>query len=318
MRTPLKAVLLILLALLGGTAQSQDYPNKPVRLIVPAAPGGGDDFATRVLAEQLTKILQQPFIVENRPGAGGLIGQTAVQQSPPDGYTLLLAGASMAGARFVNANANYDVLKDFTPIALIEQAPFVLVINPNLPVKDVREFIAYAKAREGKITYGTIGRGQMPFWAVNLFNQRAGIQATEIQYKGVSDATVDLIAGRLDYFILPLVSALASKDKLKLLAVTTATRSESAPDVPALSEALPGYDMPAWRSIMGPAGMPKNTVDILSKAIAQAIAAPDLRERYIKAGSTPMTGTPEQLHSRFKDWIEIFGKVSTEAGIKPQ
>jgi tripartite-type tricarboxylate transporter receptor subunit TctC len=318
MLTTLRAVLLSLLAMFGGMAQAQDYPNKPVRLIVPSAPGSGDDFATRVLAEQLNRILKQPFIVENRPGAGGLIGQTAVLTSPPDGYTLLLAGASMAGARFVNANATYDVLKDFTPISLIEQAPFVLVMNPNLPVRDVRELIAHAKAQAGKTTYGTIGLGQMPYWAVTLFNQRAGIQATEIQYKGVSEATVDVIAGRLDYFFLPLVGALTSKDKLKLLAVTTATRSDSAPDVPAISEILPGYDMPAWRSIMGPAGMPKSTVDILNKAIAQAIATPELRERYIKAGSTPMSGTPEQLHARYKDWIEIFGKVSRDAGIKPQ
>jgi tripartite-type tricarboxylate transporter receptor subunit TctC len=318
MRTTLEAVLLSLLALFGGTAQAQDYPNKPVHLIVPASPGSGDDFATRVLAEELSRILQQPCIVENRPGAGGLIGQTAVLKSPPDGYTLLLAGASMAGARFVNANATYDVLKDFTPISLIEQAPFVLVMNPNLPVKDVREFIAHAKAQAGKTTYGTIGLGQMPYWAATLFNLRAGIQGTEIQYKGVPEATVDVIAGRLDYFFLPLVGALTSKDRLKLLAVTSAARSDSAPDVPAMSEFLPGYDMPAWRSIMGPAGMPKSTVDILNKAIAQAITAPELRERYIKAGSTPMSGTPEELHARYKDWIEIFGKISKDAGIKPQ
>jgi tripartite-type tricarboxylate transporter receptor subunit TctC len=320
MLTTLKALLLSLLALFGSTApaQAQDFPNKPVHLIVPAAPGGGDDFATRVLAEELSRILQQPFIVENKPGAGGLIGQTAVLKSPPDGYTLLLAGASMAGARFVNANATYDVLKDFTPISVIEQAPFVLVINSNLPVKDVSEFIAHTKAQAGKTTYGTIGQGQMPYWAVTLLNQRAGIQATEIQYKGVPEATVDVIAGRLDYLFLPLVSALTSKDKLKLLAVTTATRSDSAPDVPAMSEVLPGFDMPAWRSIMGPAGMPKSTVEILNKAIAQAIAAPQLRERYIKAGSTPMSGTPEQLHARYKDSIEIFGKIARDAGIKPQ
>jgi tripartite-type tricarboxylate transporter receptor subunit TctC len=318
MGTTLKAVLLSLLALFGSMAQAQDYPNKPVRLIVPAAPGGGDDFATRVLAEELSRILQQPFVVENKPGAGGLIGQTVVLKSPPDGYTLLLAGASMAGARFVNANATYDVLKDFTPISVIEQAPFALVINPNLPVKNVSEFIAHAKGQPGKTTYGTIGQGQMPYWAVTLLNQRAGIQATEIQYKGVPEATVDVIAGRLDYLFLPLVGALTSKDKLKLLAVTTATRSESAPDVPAMSEVLPGFDMPAWRSIMGPAGMSKSTVDILNKAIAQAIASPQLRERYIKAGSTPMSGTPEQLQARYKDSIEIFGKIARDAGIKPQ
>lgn len=318
MRKLLQAIQAICALVIAGTAAAADYPAKPVRFIVASGPGSGDDFAARVLAEQLGRTLKQTFIVENRPGAGGLIGQTAVQKAPPDGYTLLLAGGSMAGARYVNVNATYDLLKDFTPISIIETAPFVLIANPNLPAKDVKELVAHAKANPGKLTYAMIGLGQIPYWSAMLFNTRAGIQVTEIQYKGTSEAVVDVMAGRVDYFFTSLVGALTSKDRLKLLAVTTATRAESAPDVPAMSEFLPGYDMPAWRSIMGPAGLPKDVVGTLNKAIAQAIASPELRERYLKAGSTPTSGTPEQLTKRYQDWIEIFGRIAKDAGIQPQ
>src|SRR5262245_52800776 len=151
-----RGIAFFLLLLLGTTAQAQ-FPNKPVRIIVASGPGSGDDFATRTLAHELSSILKQQFIVENRPGAGGVIGQTAVLKSPPDGYTLLLAGGSMAGAKFVNAAVTYDVLKDFTPISTIETSPFALIASASLPVKDLREFIAHARSQPGKITFGSIG-----------------------------------------------------------------------------------------------------------------------------------------------------------------
>ena len=313
-------VLTVLAVLCSGAALAADpFPVKPVKIIVASGPGSGDDFATRVVANELSNILKQQFVVENRPGAGGVIGQTAVLKSPPDGYTLLLAGGSMAGARFVNAAVTYDVLRDFTPVSLIETSPFALVASPALPAKDLKEFIAYAKANPGKLSYGTIGAGQIPWWAVFLFNHMAGVAAVDVTYKGTSEAMTDVMTGRLDYFVAPLVGALASKDKLRVLAVTSADRSAVLPDVPSMAEAgLPGYDMPAWRSIMGPAGVPADVVAVLNKAIQQALASPELRDRFAKAGSVPLGSTPEQLRKRYEHWMGIFEKIAKDAGVKPQ
>lgn len=313
-----RGVLAALLAVTAAAAQT-DYPNKPVRIIVASGPGSGDDFATRVLADQLSRILKQQFVVENRPGAGGVIGQTAVMKSPPDGYTLLLAGGSMAGAKFVNAQATYDVIRDFTQISTFESSPFALVASPALPAKDLNEFIAYARANPGKLSFGTIGAGQLPWWAVHQFNSMAGIKAVDVTYRDTAAATTDVMTGRLDYFISPLVGALGAKDKLRVLGVTSAQRSAMMPDVPAIAEAgLAGYDMPAWRSIMGPAGVPPAVVSVLNKAIQEAIAAPDLRDRFAKAGSVPIGGTPADHRKKYEDWIVIFSKIARETGVKPQ
>src|SRR5512145_1101804 len=234
-------------------AAVDDYPVKPVRIIVATGPGGGDDFTARQLAAKLAELLGQPFIVENRPGAGGMIGQTSVAKSPPDGYTLLLAGGSMAGARYVNANMGYDLLRDFTPISLVETSPFVLVINSNLPARDVKEFIALARSRPGKMTYATLGAGQIPYWSVVLFNYVAKIEAVEVPYKGPAEAMLDVVTGRVDYYFTPAVGAVTNAGKLRALAVTTRVRSDMLPDVPTMAEAgMPAYEMPAWRSIMGP------------------------------------------------------------------
>src|SRR2546422_2376693 len=188
-----KSIIAAVLAALCASAASaaEPYPVKPVRIIVAVGAGGGDDFAARQVAAKLSELLGRQFFVENRPGAGGMIGQTFVAKSPPDGYTLLLAGGSMAGARYVNANMGYDLLRDFTPVSLIETSPFVLVANPALPTRSVSEFIALARSRPGKMTFGTLGAGQIPYWSAVLFNSMAGIEALEIQYKSPADAIVE-------------------------------------------------------------------------------------------------------------------------------
>ena len=257
--------------------------------------------------------------MEDRPGAGGAIGQTFVAKSAPDGYTLLLAGGSMAGAKYVNAAVGYDLMRDFTPISLIETSPFALVINQALPARTVGEFIALARAQPGKLNYGTIGAGQIPYWSVALFNGMAGIKATEIQYKTPAEALTDVVTGRIDYYMTPIVGAVTLREKLRVLGVTTRERSEMLPDVPTIAEAsLPGFEMPAWRSIMGPAGMRPEVVQILNQAIAKALEAPDLRERFKSAGSTPLASSPEALRKRYQDWVVIFGKIAKDVGIQPQ
>jgi tripartite-type tricarboxylate transporter receptor subunit TctC len=313
-------VAALLAAACASLASAADpYPVKPVRIVVAVGAGGGDDFVARQLAAKLSEILGQQFIVENRPGAGGMIGQTYVAKSAPDGYTLLLAGGSMAGARYVNANITYDLMRDFTPISLLETSPFVLVVNPALPAQSVKEFIALARSRPGKLTYGTLGAGQIPYWSVVLFNSMAEIQALEIQYKAPADAIVDLLTGGLDYFFTPVVGAVGDREKIRALAVTTNTRAEMLPDVPTMAEAaLPNYAMPAWRSLMGPAGMKPEVVEILNRAVAKSLQSPDLRERFAKAGSVPMASSPEELRDRYRHWIAIFGKIAKDAAIKPQ
>jgi tripartite-type tricarboxylate transporter receptor subunit TctC len=299
-------------------AGAQTYPAKPVRIIVAVGPGSGDDFVARQVAAKLSEVLGQQFIVENRPGAGGMIGQSFVAKSPPDGYTLLLAGGSMAGARYVNANMGYDLARDFTPISLVETAPFALVVNSSFPARSVNEFIAHARANPGKLTFGTLGAGQIPYWSVALFNSMTGVDAVEVQYKSIPDALTDILAGRLDYSFVPVVNVVGNREKLRALAVTTRMRAEMLPDVPTMAEAaLPTYEMPAWRSIMGPAGMNVETVRVLNQAIAKSLAAPDLRERFAKAGSVPLASTPEELRKRYEDWSVIFGRIAKDVGIQP-
>jgi len=309
----------VLTAVCAAVATAADpYPAKPVRIIVAAGAGSGDDFVARQVAAGLSGLLGQQFIVDNRPGAGGMIGQTFVAKSAPDGYTLLLAGGSMAGARYVNANVTYDLLKDFTPVSLVETSPFALVIDSSLPVRNVAEFIALARSRPGKMTYATLGAGQMPYWTAVVFNHVNKIQAVEVPYKTTGEALVDVVTGRVDYFFSPVVGAVTNSGKVRVLAVTSRVRSEMLPDVPTMAESgMPAYDLPAWRSIMGPAGMDPEIVQILNRAIARSLGNEELRARFAKAGSIPQASSPEDVRRRYEDWMQVFGKIAQEAGIKP-
>ena len=314
---------LLLLTAAGALPAAQDaggkWPEKPVRIVVATGPGAGDDFITRLLAPKLSEMLRQQFVVENRPGAGGVIAQTFVKNAAPDGYTWLLAGGSMAGARYVNAAVTYDVLRDFTPVSLLETSQFVMVVHPSVPAKNAREYIALARSQPGKMTFGTIGPGQIPYWSAILFNNMAGIKAVEVTYKGTAEALTDTMAGRIDYYFIPLVAAVAHQARLRPLALTGMTRSAALPQVPTMSEAaLPGYDMPAWRSIMGPAGVRRDIAGSLHAALGRALEMPDVREKMAHAGSEVATSTPEELSKRYADWIERFGKIARQAGIKPQ
>ena len=316
----LQALLAVLAASFSVFSFSADpYPTKAVKIVVATGAGTVDDLPARIVADKLSQLLGQQFFVENRPGAGGSIGQTFVMKSAPDGYTLLLAGGSMAGARYANAQVIYDVLRDFTPVSLLLTSEFALAANPALPVRDVKELIAYARKNPGKVTYGTIGAGQMPYWNLMLFNSLTGINVVEVPYKATPEVLTDIVAGRVDYYITGLASMLPLKDKLRILAVTTRNRSQAAPEVPTMAEAaLPGYDMPSWSGIMGPAKMQPEHVAILNKAIAQALAMPDVRDRFSKAGISPAPSTPEELRQRYEHWIEVFGKIAKDVGLKPQ
>lgn len=300
-------------------ACAQRWPEKPVRIVVATPPGGGDDFIARLIAPKLSEQLGQQFIAENRPGAGGVIAQNHAARSAPDGYTWLLAGSSMAGARFVNATVGFDVLRDFAPVSLLETSPFVLVVHPAVPARSAKEYVALARAQPGRMTFATLGPGQLPYWAAHLFNTMAGIRALEVPYKAFGEVISDLIAGRVDYHFAPGPVAVAQKDRLRALAVTTATRSAAFPDIPTLAEsALPGFEMPAWRSVVGPAGVPQEAVQALHAALVRTLAMPDVREKLRGVGSEPSASTPQELAERYALWTERFGKIARQAGIKPQ
>jgi tripartite-type tricarboxylate transporter receptor subunit TctC len=310
-------------AVVTNTASAADinpsYAVKPVRVIVPSGAGGADDVIARILAAKLSELYSQQFIVDNRPGAGGIVGHALVIKAPADGYTLLLGARSMAGTRFVNAQVNSDVLRDYTPISLLEHSHFVMLVHPSVPARNVKDYIALAKVRPGKMTYASLGTGQTTYWCVTLFNSMARINAVEIPYKTGTSAIVDLIAGQVDYFFPSAVLALSNRDKLRALAVTGAERSALLPDVPTMSEAaLPGYDMPSSRTLLGPSGMHRDIVVSLNAAIGRALAAPDLRERFVKAGSQPAPSTPEELTRRYAAWAADFARIAKDAGIRPQ
>lgn len=300
-------------------AVAQTYPSKPVRIIVAAGGGSPDDTVTRLVASKLSESLGQQFFAENRPGAAGMIGQTLAASAQPDGYTLLYAGGSMAGSRFVNANFRLDVQRDFTPVSLLSTGKFFLIVHPNVPARNLKEYIALARSVPGKMTYVTTGAGQTPYWNAVLFNNMAGIKAVEIPYKVSSEGVVDVIAGRVDYYFVGAPLAVANKGRLRVLAVTTSARSSAFPDVPTIAEAaLPGYDMPSWGSLVGPAGLRYETVSTLNAAVARALGAPEVRDRILAMGGEPSPSSPDELARRFADWSERYGKIAKLVGIKPQ
>jgi tripartite-type tricarboxylate transporter receptor subunit TctC len=313
-------IAMLFAGLLGALAASAgaQYPVKPVRVIVATGAGGSDDFIARTVAAKLGELLGQPFVVENRPGAGGMIAQTFVAKSAPDGYTLLAAGGSMAGARYVNANMGYDLLRDFQPISLLVTNPFTLLVNPALPVRTVKEFVDLGRARPGKLTFATLGAGQIPYWGALYLNTTTGIDALEVQYRNPADMVTDIIAGRVDYAVMGIFNAVTNKERLRVLGVTSRTRSEMLPDVPAIAETLPAWEMPAWVSLMGPAGMSAEVVQALNRSVVRSLDSADVKERYAKAGYTATSSTPEELRKRYEEWMAIFGKIAKDANIKPQ
>jgi tripartite-type tricarboxylate transporter receptor subunit TctC len=302
-------------------AVAQPYPSKQVRFIVPGGTGGSDDFHTRVIAQKLTEVFGQQFVVDNRPGAGGLIGQNIVVTAPPDGYTILLTGRSITAARFLNANMNFDPQRALAPVALFVTYSFVHVVNPAVRANSVSEYIALARAQPGKLTVGESGGGLMPYVATTIFRAMTKLDLASVAYKEANQLYVDLIAGRLDSYISAIQPVLPhiAAGRLRALGVTGEKRSPVLPDVPTIAEAgVPGYEAGSWLFISAPAGTPRAVIDKLNSAVARIIAMPDVRESLMKAGSNPATSTPEELTKRIADATEQFGRIAKELGIKPQ
>jgi tripartite-type tricarboxylate transporter receptor subunit TctC len=299
-------------------ARSAAWPQKPMRLIVASAVGSGDDLVARTIEPSLSKLLGQQVVIYNRAGAAGWIGQRLAMLSAPDGYNWLLAGGSMAGARYGNSEVNYDVRYDFTPVSLVEVSAFVLVVQAGMPVQNLKEFITLARSMQGKLNFSTGGPGQIPHWSALLFNQMAGIKATEVAYRDFPQGVVDVMAENNRYVFAPFGLVSGNLARLRALGVTSAMRSPAFPEIPTIAEAgVPGYELPAWRSVMGPAGVSKEIVAVLNTALARVLAATEVRERLKAAGSEASPSTPAELSRRYADWVERFAQIARQAGIKP-
>ena len=310
----------VLFALLSSAALAQNYPSRPVKVVVPWPPGQATDIAARVVAERLQQSLGQRFVIDNRPGAGGAIGTDMVVKSPADGYTLLAASSGPISIMPNLQKIPYDPLKDLTTVSLIALAPFALVVHPSFPANNAREFVALVRANPDKYTFSSSGTGATAHLVSELFNSMAGLKARHVPYKGSAPALTDLMSGQIDY-ALETVASLSGHIKagrLKALGVTTARRAAALPDVPPLAEAasIPGYDIGAWIGYAAPAGTPHDVTAKLAAEIKKAMQAPDLREKYVILGMDTASNTPDEMAAFLKREQERYGSIIRNANIK--
>ena len=306
------------LLLAASAALAQDYPSRPVRIVVPLSPGGFSDTPARILAPRLSEQFGRQFYVENRPGAGGTIGWDFVAKSAPDGYTLAITGNTLLVGAHLYKNVPYDALKDFTHVTMMASGPYVLVVNPQkVPVNSVRELIASAKAKPSAIDYASSGNGSSQHLVGALFNSMAGVQLNHVPYKGSGPAMQDLLGGQVgvSFAGVPNVLGQVRSGKLKALGVTTPKRWFALPEVPTIAEAgIPGYEATLWLSISGPAGMPAPIVQRLYAEISKALQDPGLRESFRAVGVEPDATSGEELMRYMRSEDEKWGKVVKETG----
>ena len=319
-------VMLFACALAAGAASAQapeaNWPTRPIRFLVPFPPGGSTDTVARIVGQMLGARLGQNFVVENRAGASGNLATEAVARAAPDGYTIGLASTTTHGSAAGFARSlPFDPVKDFAPVSMLGSSPFVMVIPPSLPARDLKEFIALAKARPGGLSYGSAGAGSLAHLVAALFEHRAGVSMVHVPYKASAQSTPDLMTGRLDmqFATVPPTLALLRAGKLRALGIASAQRSALLPEVPTLSEAgLPGFDASLWFAIVAPAATAPAIVARLNREIAAALATPEGRDAMFKQGVDVETGTPEALGARIRDEIVKWREVISKAGIQPE
>jgi tripartite-type tricarboxylate transporter receptor subunit TctC len=297
------------------------YPSKPVKIVVPYAPGGPNDIVARLLAEKLTQANGQTFLVENRPGGGSNIGAEAVAKAAPDGYTLLIAATSHSinMTLFPKDNLKYDLLKDFAPVTLLMTGPLVLVTNPSVPAKNVKEFVALAKGKPGKMTFGSSGNGASTHLAGEMLNQSAGIQTIHVPYKGSGPALTDLIGGQIDFMVDTMISAMPfiASNKIRALAVTGKTRSPVLPDVPTVAEqGYPAFEAVAWIGMLAPAKTPPEVVAKLNADVKKILESPDVKDRLAAQGFTAESQKPDVFAAYMKNEVQKWGAIVKTANVK--
>jgi tripartite-type tricarboxylate transporter receptor subunit TctC len=312
------AAVAIVAMVAAADARAQTYPAKAVRIIVPVAPGGGTDPQARLLARKFQESMGQTFVVENRTGAASMIGTEAVVRSPADGYTLLCAASTLAGAPTLQKNLSFDLMKDLAPVGQISSAATFLVAHPSVPAASVKEFIALAKKRAGKLNAASGGVGSANHLSLEMLKQRAGIQATHIAYKGSGPATIALMSGEVDFSFAGALTSLPHirSGRIRALAVTTLKPSLLLPDVPPLASLYPGFESTNWYAVFAPAGTPEAIVNRISQEIARAIKLPDVREFMSREGAEPVGSTPQEFAAFFKSEVARYAQVIKTANIR--
>jgi tripartite-type tricarboxylate transporter receptor subunit TctC len=305
---------------LSRIARAQAYPARPVRWIVTAPPGGALDIVARLMGQWLLERLGQPFIIENRPGAGGNIGTEVVVRAPPDGYTLLLVATANAVNATLYDKLNFNTIRDIAPVAGISREPHVMVVNPSVPVKTVPEFIAYAKANPGKINMASSGNGTTQHISGELFKTMTGVNMVHVPYRGGAPALTDLIGGQVQVMFAFISSSIEyiRTGKLRALAVTTTMRSPVLPDVPVVGDFVPGYEASGWTGVGVPKNTPAEIVDKLNREINAGLVDPKIKARLADLGNTPFSGSPGEFGKLIADETEKWGKVVKFANIKAE
>jgi tripartite-type tricarboxylate transporter receptor subunit TctC len=306
-------------ALTCASTWAQTYPTKPIRWVVPSTPGDGSDVTGRLLADKISRELGQAVVIDNKPGAGGVLGSDAVAKSPADGYTMIVGNAGSHGVNAgIYSKLPYDVVKDFVPVALICTTPNVMVVSPLTKAKTVAEFVALAKANPGKFNYASGGVGSSAHLSAELFKSMTGTEIAHIPYKGSAPAVTALLADESQLMIgnLPPWAAQIKAGKVQALAVTTAKRHPSLPDVPALTESLPGFETVAWFGVLAPAATPKSVVERMNAVINQALDQADVKARLATLACDPAPGTPEAFAQRVNADVARWKKLASERNIR--
>ena len=312
--------LAICFAAAATAAHAQTYPVKPVRLIVPTAPGGGTDISARSIAPKISEFLGQQVIVENRAGGNTTIGNDFVAKSPADGYTLLMGISSIAINPHTRSKMPYDTIKDFAPISQVVIVPLVLVSHPSLPPRTVKELVAFARVRPGELNYGTGSVGSNPHLAMALFLSMTGLNVIHVPYRGIGPAMIDLIGGHLHLMMANVLAALPHirNGRARALGVSSSQRSNVAPDIPTIAEAgVPGYAVVQWFGVLAPAGTPPEIIAKLHSATVKALQDPQVKQRFLADGGETVGNSPEEFAAIIRADLARWGKVVKAAGIKP-
>lgn len=317
------AVLLSVAIAPAAAAQkerSTGYPTKPIRMIVGFSAGGGSDFAARIVGQKLTELLGQTVVIDNRTGANGAIAAELAARAPADGYTLMMLAVAQAIGAAHGTRLPYDLLRDFIPISLATQQPYLVVATQSLPVRSIEELISLAKSKPGQLNYASTGVGGSNHLATELFSRAAGIRMVHVPYKGPPPALADVIAGQVQVMFSSIVTGLplARGGRLRPLAVTSSQRSSAAPDVPTVAETLPGFQAIGWYGVMAPRGTPQPIIDRLAATIAQGMQAPEVRARVAADGSEAIGSTPREFDRFVRSELERFARTIKDAGIRSE
>ncbi len=319
LKTLLGTIVLALAAAGPQTAPAQSYPAKAVRIVVPFPPGAGADIVTRLIAVKLGSAFGQQFVVDNRAGAAGHIGAEVAAHAAPDGYTLLSTPASIVISRSLYPKLNYDIEKDLDPVALIASAPFVLVVHPSLPVRNVKELIALARAKPGELYFASTGNGGTPHLATEIFKMQAKIDIVHVPYKGTPPAVTDLLSGQVQLMFANTLSVLphVRSGRLRALAISSSKRSAAAPELPTVAESgMPGFDVSTWFGMLAPRGTPKEIIDRLDGEVRKIVQMADVRARLISQGADPIGSTPEEFRTYLKSELVKWEKAVKAVGVR--